>query len=143
MNSRKPCDFPHVLGYGSKITETSALEWDAEAPATPEQWAAIPFEPWERDLSLLPTKREWYEAADTHLVYMRFALALLWMTKEQLIETAAENPAEMIGVYEQIEVARMQFKSFEKIANTARLRLLSSLTAVDLRSQGEEAGSCN
>jgi hypothetical protein len=112
-----------------------------QKPATAEQWASIDFEPWTHaaDEWTPPTNVEWYEIAKTHLITVRLAWALLYRTKDQLVEGMREfGDEDGNRMMDNFMTAIHFFDSTAKILKLAETRIICAGTVLEVEAGADD-----
>jgi hypothetical protein len=131
-------------GSGSFASLAQSLCRDVLAenkPATAEQWAAIDFEPWTHaaDEWTPPTNVEWHEIGENHLVTVRLAWALLYRTKDQLVEGLRElGEKDVNRMMDDFMSATHFFESTAKILNLAQTRIICAGTVIEVEDGADD-----
>ncbi|MDR3425511.1 MAG: hypothetical protein P4M13_10655 [Alphaproteobacteria bacterium] len=112
-----------------------------QKPATDEQWASIDFEPWTHaaDEWTPPTNVEWYEVAKTHLITVRLAWALLYRSKDQLVEGLRELDEEDGNKMMSDFISAIHFfESTAKILKLAETRIICAGTVLEVEDGADD-----
>lgn len=120
-------------------------------PCTLEEAAVLNFEPWQHadDEWKPPSRVEWAELTNTHLIALHFAWAMMFKTKEELGETVVklyDDEGDLASeLFEMLDRTATFFEALSNLANGASARLLiaasAAVSANDNDTKGNDVGS--